>query len=254
MGALDLLIALGPPAAFFAGGWLFLNYNLFRNYEDQDVPIQVGRCRRSAAPRLVAAVDAPTALRPGVDRAAMSPSRASPTAHPVCWLLLTPPRSLSPCRAQVVWSSMFSLSCNLLLLVCFEITSVISDSMRQLDWNLTVYCLLVLLLGVLPYFHTYRLLASSGEQRAGGPAARQPAARQQRALPPLPPCCCCCCCCCSRQRAPAVGSPRPRARRLPLRRRPLLAAARRRRVRRRVAGLHVRVLAHGHLPAGRAAA
>ena len=41
MAAFDLLIAWGSVAVFFAGGWLFLNYNLFRNYEDQDVPIQV---------------------------------------------------------------------------------------------------------------------------------------------------------------------------------------------------------------------
>lgn len=41
MAGLDVLIAAGSVGAFFAGGWFFLNYNLFRNYEDQDIPIQV---------------------------------------------------------------------------------------------------------------------------------------------------------------------------------------------------------------------
>jgi hypothetical protein len=41
MAGFDVLIAVGSVGAFFAGGWFFLNYNLFRNYEDQDVPIQV---------------------------------------------------------------------------------------------------------------------------------------------------------------------------------------------------------------------
>ena len=38
---LDLLIALGSVAAFFAGGWLFLSRSLLSGHEERDVGVQV---------------------------------------------------------------------------------------------------------------------------------------------------------------------------------------------------------------------
>ncbi|WIA14392.1 hypothetical protein OEZ85_002920 [Tetradesmus obliquus] len=63
---------------------------------------------------------------------------------------------------QVLWSLTFAFSCNLLLLVVFEILDVIDSSLRSWDWHITVWALLLLLVGVLPWYHSYRLFASSG--------------------------------------------------------------------------------------------
>uniref|UniRef100_A0A383VFA0 Abscisic acid G-protein coupled receptor-like domain-containing protein n=1 Tax=Tetradesmus obliquus TaxID=3088 RepID=A0A383VFA0_TETOB len=63
---------------------------------------------------------------------------------------------------QVLWSFTFAFSCNLLLLVVFEILDVIDSSLRSWDWHVTVWALLLLLVGVLPWYHSYRLFASSG--------------------------------------------------------------------------------------------
>lgn len=71
---------------------------------------------------------------------------------------------------KVLWSSTFALCCNLLLLVLFEILGTFDVGVRIFDWNATVWSLLSLLLGVLPYFSCYRLFASTGSwwrQRAG---------------------------------------------------------------------------------------
>eukprot|EP00878_Enallax_costatus_P041498 GHUV01048296.1.p1 GENE.GHUV01048296.1~~GHUV01048296.1.p1 ORF type:complete len:290 (+),score=65.40 GHUV01048296.1:59-928(+) len=63
---------------------------------------------------------------------------------------------------QILWSSTFAFSCNLLLLVVFEILDVVDSSLRIWDWRLTLWALLLLLIGVLPWYHSYRAFASSG--------------------------------------------------------------------------------------------
>eukprot|EP00882_Tetradesmus_deserticola_P015317 GHRQ01016314.1.p1 GENE.GHRQ01016314.1~~GHRQ01016314.1.p1 ORF type:complete len:116 (+),score=42.31 GHRQ01016314.1:334-681(+) len=68
---------------------------------------------------------------------------------------------------QILWSFTFAFSCNLLLLVVFEILDVIDSSLRSWDWHITVWVLLLLLVGVLPWYHCYRTFASSGEQPGG---------------------------------------------------------------------------------------
>jgi hypothetical protein len=40
--------------------------------------------------------------------------------------------------------------------------------MRKLDWQLTLWTLLVLLLGVMPFFQSFRLLQRSGEPGSRG--------------------------------------------------------------------------------------
>ncbi|KAF6253916.1 Abscisic acid G-protein coupled receptor-domain-containing protein [Scenedesmus sp. NREL 46B-D3] len=63
---------------------------------------------------------------------------------------------------QILWSFTFAFSCNLLLLVVFEILDVIDSSLRSWDWHITVWVLLLLLVGILPWYHCYRTFASSG--------------------------------------------------------------------------------------------
>lgn len=63
---------------------------------------------------------------------------------------------------QILWSCTFAFSCNLLLLVVFEILSVINPDLRLWDWHITVWALLLLLIGILPWYHSYRAFASSG--------------------------------------------------------------------------------------------
>jgi hypothetical protein len=36
-------------------------------------------------------------------------------------------------------------------------------SLRSWDWHITVWALLLLLVGILPWYHSYRMFASSGE-------------------------------------------------------------------------------------------
>jgi hypothetical protein len=37
--------------------------------------------------------------------------------------------------------------------------------LRSWDWHITVWALLLLLVGILPWYHSYRMFASSGEKR-----------------------------------------------------------------------------------------
>ncbi|KAF8063751.1 GTG2 [Scenedesmus sp. PABB004] len=62
----------------------------------------------------------------------------------------------------VLWSSTFACSCNLLLLVVFEILGILDASLRLWDWRLTVWALVLLLVCVLPWYHAYRTLTASG--------------------------------------------------------------------------------------------
>ena len=54
---------------------------------------------------------------------------------------------------QALWSLVFGLSCNLLVLVLLEILPVVSEGVRLLNWFVTVQSLLFLLLVYLPFYH-----------------------------------------------------------------------------------------------------
>lgn len=41
-------------------------------------------------------------------------------------------------------------------------------SIRRVDWHFSVWAMLIMLLGVLPFYHCYRLLAGSGKAHTGG--------------------------------------------------------------------------------------
>lgn len=74
---------------------------------------------------------------------------------------------------QVLWSSTFAFSCNLLLLVVYEVVGTIDPGLRQWDWYVTLRGLLLLLLVALPLYHAHRLLSSAGpfwRQRAAAGA------------------------------------------------------------------------------------
>mmetsp|Transcript_13087 Transcript_13087/g.28118 ORF Transcript_13087/g.28118 Transcript_13087/m.28118 type:complete len:483 (+) Transcript_13087:244-1692(+) len=77
-------------------------------------------------------------------------------------------------KVQGLWSLVFALSCNLLILVLFEILGVMDRRIRLVDWYITVWGMLLLLLCVLPFYHIYRILCSTGTLRplhaAGGAA------------------------------------------------------------------------------------
>ncbi|GFR47797.1 hypothetical protein Agub_g9571, partial [Astrephomene gubernaculifera] len=70
-------------------------------------------------------------------------------------------------QVQALWSIVFALSCNFIILVLFEIVDVMDPGLLQACWHLNVWGMLVLLLGVLPYCHSHRLLASAGSLRPG---------------------------------------------------------------------------------------
>ncbi|GIL86083.1 hypothetical protein Vretimale_13894 [Volvox reticuliferus] len=70
-------------------------------------------------------------------------------------------------HVQALWSTVFALSCNFISLVLFEIVNVMDPGLRRAAWYLNVYGMLALLLGVLPYYHSYRLLSSAGSLRRG---------------------------------------------------------------------------------------
>eukprot|EP00798_Chlamydomonas_sp_ICE-L_P012274 gene12274-15420_t len=67
-----------------------------------------------------------------------------------------------------LWSLVFALSCNLLLLISFEIMGVMDADLRMFDWYLTVWGLLLMLLVVLPIYHSYRLLSGPGKGSSEG--------------------------------------------------------------------------------------
>ncbi|KAI8468996.1 MAG: Abscisic acid G-protein coupled receptor-domain-containing protein [Monoraphidium minutum] len=75
---------------------------------------------------------------------------------------------------QVLWSSTFAFSTNLLLLVVYEVVGVIEPGLREWDWYVTLRGLLLLLLVALPLHHAHRVLSCGGEfwrRRAAAGAA-----------------------------------------------------------------------------------
>ncbi|GAX79959.1 hypothetical protein CEUSTIGMA_g7398.t1 [Chlamydomonas eustigma] len=68
-------------------------------------------------------------------------------------------------KVQALWSVVFALSCNLLILVLYEIMGVMDPSVRLMEWHFTVWGLLVLLLCVLPFYHSFRILSYAGNMQ-----------------------------------------------------------------------------------------